>query len=67
MKFEVGDMIVCARDYGIVLKVKDPYATISWFEKSNDHDQDTSTQEYLIDLLVSTIDGEHNKLVKGNQ
>ena len=66
MKLEAGDMIVCARDYGIVLKVKDPYATISWFEKGNDHGR-FSTQEYLIDILVSTIDGDHNMLVKGNR
>ena len=66
MKLEAGDMIVCARDYGIVLKVKDPYTTISWFEKSNDHGR-SSTQEYQIDILVKAIDGKHNKLVKGNQ
>ncbi len=68
MKFEAGDMIVCARDYGIVLKVKDPYTTISWFEKGNDHgSHHASTQEYQIDILVNTIDGKHNMLVKGNQ
>ena len=71
MKLEAGDMIVCARDYGIVLKVEDPCTTISWFDKSNDHGQierlGANTQVYRIDSLINAIDGEHNKLVKGRQ
>ena len=67
MKFEVGDMIVCSRDYGIVLKVEDPCVTINWFDKFNDYGEGASTQKYRISNLIDAIDGEHNKLVKGNQ
>ena len=67
MKLEVGDMIVCARDYGIVLEVEDARVTITWFEKNNDCGEAASTQAYWIDSLISTIDGEHNKLVKAKQ
>ena len=63
MKFEVGDMIVCARDYGIILKVEDPRVTISWYEKGGTGEP--SASKHLIDNLESAIDGEHNKLVKG--
>ena len=67
MKFEVGDMIVCARDYGIVLKVEEFCVSVNWFDKSNDHGEGASTQVYRISNLIKAIDGEHNKLVKGNQ
>tara|TARA_Y100001963_G_scaffold74589_1_gene103625 strand:- start:164 stop:376 length:213 start_codon:yes stop_codon:yes gene_type:complete len=67
MKLEVGDMIVCARDYGIFLEVEDARVTITWFEKNSDRGEAASTQAYWIDSLISTIDGEHNKLVKGSR
>jgi len=63
MNFEVGDMIVCARDYGIILKVEDPRVTISWYEKGGTRQSGAS--KHLIDNLENAIDGKHNKLVKG--
>jgi hypothetical protein len=62
MNFEVGDMIVCAYDYGIILKVEDPRVTISWYEKGSNDKPNTS--KYFIDNLESAIDGKHNKLIK---
>jgi len=67
MKFEVGDMIVCSRDYGIVLKVEEFRVSVNWFDKFNDYGEGASTQVYRISNLIDAIDGEHNKLVKGNQ
>ena len=67
MKLEVGDMIVCARDYGIFLEVEDARVTITWFEKNSDRGEAASTQAYCIDSLIISIDGEHNKLVKAKQ
>ena len=63
MNFEVGDMIVCTRDYGIILKVEDPRVTISWYEKGGNGEP--SASKHLIDNLENAIDGRHNKLVKG--
>ena len=63
MNFEVGDMIVCARDYGIVTGIETSRVTISWYEKGGTRQSGAS--KHLIDNLESAIDGKHNKLVKG--
>ena len=69
--FEVGDMLICARDYGIIVKVEEPHLTISWHEKGPQEGSagpPPSSQSYCIDAIESTIHGpEGNKLVKGNQ
>jgi hypothetical protein len=70
MKFEVGDMIVCRRDYGIVMKVEEFRVTVTWFEQNDDHPSPrstVSTQAYRTENLIKAIDGKTNMLVKGNQ
>ena len=70
MKFEVGDMIVCRRDYGIVMKVEEFRVTVTWFEQNDDHpspQSTVSTQAYRTENLIKAIDGKTNMLVKGNQ
>ena len=66
MNFEVGDMIVCAYDYGIILKVEDPRVTISWYEKGSNActGDGINTSKHFIENLESAIDGKHNKLIK---
>jgi hypothetical protein len=69
MKFEVGDMIVCARDYGIVTEVEEFLVSVVWYEKGRDGVAHilNCTQKYRISNMIKAIDGEHNMLVKGNQ
>ena len=69
MKFEVGDMIVCARDYGIVLKVEEFCVSVVWYEKGQ-HGMAhilNCTEKHRISNMIKAIDGKNNKLVKGNQ
>ena len=69
MKFEVGDMIVCARDYGIVLKVEEFCVSVVWYEKGRDGMAHilNCTEKHRISNMIKAIDGKNNKLVKGNQ
>ena len=68
MKLEVGDMIVCARDYGIVTEVEEFRVTVVWYEKGDvDGFGKHNTGIYRTENLIKAIDGEHNMLVKGNQ
>lgn len=60
-------MIVCARDYGIVTEVEEFSVLVVWFDKSNDHGEGASEAIYRTENLIKAIDGETNKLVKGNQ
>ena len=62
MNFEVGDMIVCAYDYGIVTGIETSRVAITWYEKGSNGKP--SASKHLIDTLESAIDGEHNKLIK---
>jgi len=65
MKIEVGDMIMCQRDYGIVLESDEDRVTISWFTKGDAHGVTSpSTSKHLIDRLEDAIDGKYNKLIK---
>ena len=63
MNFEVGDMIVCAYDYGIVTGIETSRVTINWYEKGSNGEP--STSKHLTDDLENAVDGKHNKLVKG--
>ncbi len=68
MKFEVGDMIVCVRDYGIVVKVEEFRMTINWYEKGNvSSDGMPQTGIYRISNMIKAIDGKQTKLVKASQ
>ena len=63
MNFEVGDMIVCAYDYGIVTGIETSRVAITWYEKGSNGKPNTS--KHFIENLESAIDGTYNKLVKG--
>ena len=69
--FEVGDMLICARDYGIIVKIEEARLTISWHEKGRRgrvQSPPPSSESYCIDAIESTIHGpEGNQLIKGNQ
>ena len=69
MKLEVGDMIVGGRDYGIITKIESGRATLQWFarEAGLPSRYSNTTGDYWVNTLESTIDGEHNKLVKAKQ
>ena len=69
MKLEVGDMIVCARDYGIITKIESGRATLQWFAREAELPSrySNTTGDYWVNTLESTIDGKHNKLVKGSR
>jgi hypothetical protein len=63
MNIEKGDMLVCARDYGIVMKVEEGRATVHWFDR---YSGDNCRNTYWAETLESSIDGENNQLIKGN-
>ncbi len=63
MKIEKGDMLVCARDYGIIIEVEEARATIHWFDRFSGHN---CRNTYWVDSLENAIDGENNQLIKGN-
>ena len=68
MNFEAGDMIVCVRDYGIVVKVEEFRMTINWYEKVNiSSDGMPQTGIYRISNMIKAIDGKQTKLVKASQ
>ena len=69
MKLEVGDMIVCARDYGIVTEVEEFRVSVVWYEKGQDGMAHilNCTQKYRISNMIKAIDGKHNKLVKAKR